>query len=169
VSYQIVGKRRLYELAAQALMQSTLGGNPDLMGGVDYVNNSSFTMEGPGENVTVQVGDVFTLDEDKNTALGIHNSGEIPQGMKPPWAVGSDNTLMDYYSFWYRLQLWLRNELEQRTGDYSLRQNEMFTGKIHLDPSNSNKYWSYFDSYPWVFSPYPRGLGGHDSTPNLRT
>jgi len=156
VAFQVVGQRRLYELAAQNLLISTLGGPPPAGSGLSYVSSSNFTTSGPGQDVTVQIGDVFTLTEDKNTALGLYNSGEIPKDMLPPWAVGSDNPLMDYYSFWYRLQLWLRLQLEQRTGDYSLRNNTVMTGKIYLDPRDSEKLYSYFDSYPWVFSPYLR-------------
>lgn len=167
VAYQLVGDRRLYELAAQNLLQSSAFGNL-LLGATSYISNSNFSMTGPGERIQVQIGDVFTLNEDQNTSLGIHNDGQIPEGMLPPWAVGSDNTLMDYYSFWYRLQMYLRDKLEQETGDYTLRKNQIMTGKIYLDPRDSHKWLSYFDSYPWVFSPYMRGIPNRD-VQNLRT
>ena len=168
VAYQLVGDRRLYELASQNLIQSTLGGNPDQLQNLDIIDASSFSLTGPGSDIQVQVGDVFTLNEDKNTELGIYNSGEIPKDMVPPWGVGSDNNLMDYYSFWYRLQLWLRDRLEMQCGDYSLRKDTVLNGRVSLDPRSSNKFYSYFDSYPWVFSPYLRGVPNVDIM-NLRT
>ena len=166
VAYFLVGDRRLYEMAAQNMLMSSDGGNPLLNGATSTISGGSFSLTGPGEEIQVSVGDVFQLSESHQSSVGVYNNGEIPKDMIAPWGIGSDNTLMDYYSFWYRLQLWIRDQFEIKTGDYSLRKNNMITGKIHIDPRDSSNYFAYFDSYPWVFSPY---LRGNSEVQDLRT
>lgn len=168
VAYNVVGDRRLYELASQNLLRSTLGGHPEQNVALDGIDNTSFSPNNPGSDLQVNIGDTFTLSQTANSSIGLYNDGEIPKDMLPPWMVGSDNVLMDYYSFWYRLQLFLRERFELVTGDQSLRKNTVVNGRIALDPRSSNKFYSYFDSYPWVFSPYLRGIPNVD-VQNLRT
>lgn len=160
VSYYLVQQRRVYELAGEQLQFSTYSGIPGIGDGLQVLNSGSFVYnKNAGETVQVQIGDVFTLSEDPGASIGLYNNGEIPKDMVPPWGIGSDNVLMDYYSFWYRLQLWIRNRFEQKFQDYCLRQSQMMTSKMSLDPRDSVKWAGYFDSYPWVFSPFLRMNG----------
>lgn len=158
VAFQLVGKRRLYELANSSIQQSSIGGNPlsDGYGGTDYLSSGAFSLVDPGTDITLSIADVFTMGE-KDTALDNGDySRDIPKDMVAPWLTGSDNILMDYYSFFYRLQLWIRQRFENLFGDTSLRQDMILVGKISLQ--KDEYMYSYFDSYPWVFSPYPRGI-----------
>jgi hypothetical protein len=159
-AFKLVGKRRLYELAGSTIQSSSLGGNPLINGynGTSYVTQDSFSLTPPGETTTVQVADVFTLTDDSGSMQNSNYSKEIPQAMLAPWEVGSDNVLMDYYSYWYRLQLWLRDRFEDMFGDNCLRNDNIIIGNMQLHkPEN---LYAYFDNYPWTHSPYPRGIRG---------
>jgi hypothetical protein len=156
-AYHLVGDRRLYELAATQMIMSTANGNQN-QGSTFMPSSDSFSSTNPGENVTMNVADIFSINEDAVSNLGVQGGGQIPKGMLAPWELGSDNILMDYYSFWYRLQLYIREQYERLFADMSLRQQTVMTGKIHQDPRDSHNWWAYFDSYPWVFNPYVRGV-----------
>lgn len=138
VAYWVVDKRRLSEVAAQQV-------------GLTYTDGSAYTSsELPGsttERITVQIGSVFTLEENP------HN-GELTEKFN---VLGSDNVLGDKYSFWYRLSLYLRSKLEEQFEDYSLRPNEVISSDSMLDRFDLN-FRSYFDSYPFRFSPISRGI-----------
>lgn len=138
MAYWLVERRRLYEMAGESLGKSTYSGTggDTLLGSMDE-----------DSDITVRVGSVFTLATDANKA-----NNESPA----PWAIGSDNVLGDATSFWYRIQLWLRSQLERLYGDYSLRVDSMMVGQIDL--RNDQNFYAYFDSYPYTFSPLARGI-----------
>lgn len=162
-AYQLVGQRRLYDAAAQALMQTGTGTALEVASGTPFVDSSSFGVKSGGTSTTVNVGDVFTLSEEPNAMWGVQNDGAIPQDMLAPWQKGSDNVLMDYYSFWYRLQLWIRDKFETAfPTDNSLRKDTVILGKDKL--INTKNWWAYFDNYPWTFSPYLRGMPSFNPT-----
>lgn len=144
VAYHILEKRRLYELAAQSLGQSTMS----------VTGEGSLVSAAPGgTSITVSVGSVFNLSDDPNTLV---------QDDKNFNAVGSDNLFGDWGSYWYRLQSWTRDRLELLFGDFSLRKDQAIPGQIILE-KNTN-YYAYFDSYPYTLSPYVRGL--YSGTPD---
>lgn len=136
LAWHLVAQRRLYETAAAMLGQSNWSD------GSGYFNNGA----APTTNTTVSVGSVFSMTEDLTSGFIDANFDRI----------GSRNTLGDAYSFWFRLQVDLRSRLENRYGDYSLRDDEVMVGKIILEqPLN---YHAYYDSYPYTLSPLSRGI-----------
>ena len=137
VSYYICEKRRLYESAAGSIGQSFTDGS-------DYVGSN--VSEGTGTTTTTQIGSVFTITEDPTKGYFYEDYNRV----------GSDNVLGDRYSFWYKLQLWIRDQLENLFGDYSLRKDNVIPGYISLQ--RELDFRSYYDSYPFVLSPLSRGI-----------
>lgn len=137
VSYYLVDKRRLYESAAASIGQSFTDGS-------DYVGSN--LSDGTGTTTTTQIGSVFTITEDPTKGYFYEDFNRV----------GSDNVLGDRYSFWYRLQVWLRQQLEELFGDYSLRKDNVIPGSITLQ--RELDFRSYYDSYPFTLSPLSRGI-----------
>lgn len=137
VSYYLVDKRRLYESAAASIGQSFTDGS-------DYAGSN--LSDGTGTTTTTQIGSVFTITEDPTKGYFYEDFNRV----------GSDNVLGDRYSFWYRLQVWLRQQLEELFGDYSLRKDNVIPGSITLQ--RELDFRSYYDSYPFVLSPLSRGI-----------
>lgn len=137
VSYHICEKRRLYESAAASIGQSYTDGS-------DYVGSN--LSDGTGFTTTTQIGSVFSITEDPA-------KGDFYEDFN---RVGSDNVLGDRYSFWYRLQVWIREQLEEIFGDYSLRKDNVIPGYISL--TRELDFRSYYDSYPFTLSPLSRGI-----------
>lgn len=136
VAYYLVEKRRLYENAASAIGQSFTDGS-------DYVGSVGNTA---GNTTTVNIGSVFTVTEDPATGYFSENFNGI----------GSDNTWGDRYSFWYKLQLYIRDLLETQFGDYSLRKDTVMQGHVQLE--RELDFRSYYDSFPFMLSPLSRGI-----------
>lgn len=136
VAYYLVEKRRLYENAASAIGQSFTDGS-------DYVGSVGNTA---GNTTTVNIGSVFTVTEDPSTGYFSENFNGI----------GSDNTWGDRYSFWYKLQLYIRDLLETQFGDYSLRKDTVMQGHVQLE--RELDFRSYYDSFPFMLSPLSRGI-----------
>lgn len=137
VSYQLVGRRRLFEIAAGSIGQSFTDGS-------DY---TGFDLsDSTGTTTTTQIGSVFTITEDPTKGYFYEDFNRV----------GSENVLGDRYSFWYRLQLWIREQLEEMFGDYSLRKDNVIPGYIELQ--RDLDFRSYYDSYPFVLSPLSRGI-----------
>lgn len=137
VAYQIVDKRRLYEQAAGSIGQSFTDGS-------DYVGSD--LTQSTGTTTTTQIGSVFTISEDPSKGYFYEDFNRV----------GSDNVLGDRYSFWYKLQLWLRDQLEELFGDYSLRKDNVMMGNVVL--TRELDFRSYYDSYPFTLSPLSRGI-----------
>jgi|GEM_PF-6171782 hypothetical protein len=137
VSYYLVGKRRLYEVAAGSIGQNFTDGS-------DYVGTD--TSSAVGTTTTTQIGSVFTITEDPSTGYFYEDFNRV----------GSDNVLGDRYSFWYKLMLYLRDLLETQFGDYSLRKDNVIPGYISLQ--RELDFRSYYDSYPFTLSPLSRGI-----------
>ena len=136
VSYFLVEKRRLYENAATTIGQAFTDGS-------DYVGSMGNTM---GTTTTVNIGSVFSITEDPSTGYFADNFNGI----------GSDNTWGDRYSFWYRLQLYIRDLLETQFGDFSLRKDTVMQGQVQL--TRELDFRSYYDSFPFTLSPLSRGI-----------
>lgn len=137
VSYYLVEKRRLYEAAAGAIGQTFTDGS-------DYAGSDLSSAS--GTTTTTQIGSVFTITEDPTKGYFYEDYNRV----------GSDNVLGDRYSFWYKLQLWLRDMLETQFGDYSLRKDNVIPGYISLQ--RELDFRSYYDSYPFTLSPLSRGI-----------
>lgn len=137
VSYQLVGRRRLFEIAAGSIGQSFTDGS-------DYTGSD--LSDSTGTTTTTQIGSVFTITEDPTKGYFYEDFSRV----------GSENVLGDRYSFWYRLQLWIREQLEEMFGDYSLRKDNVIPGYIELQ--RELDFRSYYDSYPFVLSPLSRGI-----------
>lgn len=137
IAYWMVNERRMFEMAAEMLGQSTFSfSNQQGIVGVSSTNGT----------VEMSIGDVFRLTD--NTNQDDYNERENPAG------IGADNVLGDAKSFWYKLELWLRSLLERLYGDYSLRQDNVMMGNISLE-KNQN-FYAYFDNYPYTISPLAR-------------
>jgi hypothetical protein len=145
-AYQLVDKRRLYEAASEYLMQNSVEGT----------SGAGVIVTGGGaSSIRVNVGDVFTMEESLGDS---YNKNENPA------SVGADNVLGDARGFWYRLMLWLRKQIEDIYGDYSLRPNQAFAGDVNLQrPLN---FYAYFDSYPYYISPLTRRIMDLPSSAN---
>lgn len=137
VSYFLVDKRRMYESAAQAIGQTFTDGS-------NYVGSTDSS--GAGITTTVQIGSVFSIQEDPSKGYYYEDFNRV----------GSDNVWGDRYSFWYKLMLYLRGLLEDIFGDYSLRKDNVIPGYIVL--SRELDFRSYYDSYPFTLSPLSRGI-----------
>lgn len=137
VSYQLVGRRRLFESAAGSIGQSFTDGS-------DYTGSD--LSDSTGTTTTTQIGSVFTITEDPTKGYFYEDFSRV----------GSENVLGDRYSFWYRLQLWIREQLEEMFGDYSLRKDNVIPGYIELQ--RELDFRSYYDSYPFTLSPLSRGI-----------
>lgn len=150
VAFWAVEDRRTYELAAQSLV----GGadNFDLESGYSSLYSAS---SGPGSEVQVQIGSVFTLRENDGSS-----SASSKKAGGPVAQVGADNILGDENTFWYRLQGFIRKRFEDIYRDYSLRSNEVIEGYDELSPVIEHNFMAYFDSYPYRVSPYARGVFG---------
>lgn len=135
-SYHLVDKRRLYENAANAIGQTFTDGS-------DYTGSSD---TGAGKVTTVQIGSVFNVTEDPSTGFLYEDFNRV----------GSDNIWGDRYSFWYKLMVYLRDLLETKFGDYSLRKDNVIPGYISLQ--RELDFRSYYDSYPFTLSPLSRGI-----------
>ena len=138
IAYWLVEERRLYELAAETIGQSTFNGSGD----------AAFVGTGEdGSAITVSIGDVFTITDSEGLE---NNEGELA------WNYGADNVLGDATSFWYRLQLWIRRQVEQLFGDNSLRPDTVMMGEIDL--VKDRNFYAYFDNYPYTISPLSREI-----------
>lgn len=137
VSYYLVGRRRLFEIAAGSIGQSFTDGS-------DYTGSD--LSDSTGTTTTTQIGSVFTITEDPTKGYFYEDFSRV----------GSENVLGDRYSFWYRLQLWIREQLEEMFGDYSLRKDQVIPGYIELQ--RELDFRSYYDSYPFTLSPLSRGI-----------
>lgn len=93
------------------------------------------------DNVTVNIGDVFSLQDGSGREDKYPTSDD---GTK----IGSENFFGDTDSFWYKLFLWLRDRLEQGFSDFSFRKNNGLWSRVTLDKPLS--YYQYFDSYPYT-------------------
>lgn len=138
VSYYLVDKRRLYENAANAIGQSFTDGS-------DYTGSTDASI-GVGTTTTVQIGSVFSITEDPSQGFFYEDYNRV----------GSDNVFGDRYSFWYKLQLYLRDLLETQFGDYSLRKDNVIPGWISFQ--RDLDFRSYYDSWPFTLSPLSRGI-----------
>ena len=137
VSYHLAGLRRLFEVAAGSIGQSFTDGS-------DYTGSD--LSDSTGTTTTTQIGSVFTITEDPTKGYFYEDFNRA----------GSDNVLGDRYSFWYRLQLWIREQLEEIFGDYSLRKDNVIPGYIELQ--RELDFRAYYDSYPFTLSPLSRGI-----------
>lgn len=136
VSYFLVETRRLYEIASRSITQT-------FTDGTDY---SSSDDSGSTQNITVSIGSVFSISENTKDGYFYEDFNRI----------GSDNIFGDRYSFWYRLQVYIRQLLEDEFNDYSLRRDNVMMGQVYLN--RDLDFRSYYDSYPFTVSPLTRGI-----------
>lgn len=139
LAFYMLEKRRLFELAANTLNQSTFNnGNGD----IGLVSSSSSSA-----SLTMSIGDVFSLSDSPS------GGGALEEGFNRP---GAENIFGDKDSFWYRNQCYVREMFERLFGDFSLRPNQVMFGEIELQKDLN--YYAYFDSYPYTLSPITRGI-----------
>ena len=136
VAYYITDKRRLYEAAALNIGQSFTDGS-------DYTGSATSTAP---VTTSVQIGSVFSLTENASEGYFEEDFSKV----------GSENIWGDRFSFWYKLMLYLRQNLEEVYGDYSLRKTNIIPGSIELE--RNLDFRSYYDSYPFTLSPLSRGI-----------
>lgn len=137
-AYQLVDRRRLYELAGKSFNTSTFA--------FDNEEISMMSSMESGSEISMSIGDVFSISE----------GPEAQDTTDKLDALGVDNLLGDKNSFWYRLQLWIRDRLEYLFSDYSLRKDSIGVGKITLEKDIN--FYAYFDSYPYTVSPLSREI-----------
>lgn len=137
-AYWLVERRRIYELASEVIGQSTFSGTGDA-GMLGILEN--------GSSINVNLADVFSLTDNPQSKF---NEGE------KSWGVGADNVLGDASGFWYRLQLWIRSQLERLFGDFSLRPDQVIMGVMSLEKDTN--FYAYYDQYPYTISPLSREI-----------
>lgn len=135
---KVVQARRMSEAAADAFLNK-------FTDGTGFTQGTSV----PGvDNVSVSIGQVFTITED-NSITAKYFQEDFNR-------VGSDNVLGDKNTFWFKLFLYLRDKLESDFKDYYFRNDNVINGKTILDKDLN--YRAYFDSYPFTLSPYSRDI-----------
>jgi hypothetical protein len=139
VSIQAIEKRRVSEVGVLATSLNFTDGQGLNVGGITPFNP---------ESITVNVGSVFSIQDD-NTMTAQYFSEDFNR-------VGSDNVLGDKNSFWFKIFLWLRKKLESEYQDFYFRDDNVIFGNIRL--TKDSNYLSYFDSYPYTFSPLSRNI-----------
>lgn len=139
VALNLVDQRRIAEQAAMIYQMNWSDGSGAVAGA---------NLNTPGQNVTVQIGNVFTLS-DSNAVTNNYFSEDFNR-------VGSDNVLGDKESWWFKLWLYLRDKLERTFGDYSFRGDNVIVGKIILQKDLN--YFAYYDSYPFTLSSLTRNI-----------
>lgn len=139
VALNLVDARRLAEQANSAFQMNWSDGSGAVAGA---------NLNTPGQNVTVQVGNVFTLTDD-NSVLNNYFSEDFNR-------IGSDNVLGDKESWWFKLWLSLRARLERLFGDFSFRDNNAMQSSMILQKDLN--FLAYYDSYPWTLSTLTRNI-----------
>lgn len=139
IAIELVDFRRVTEQAASVYQLNWSDGSGTVAG----ANLSS-----PGQNVTVNIGSVFTLSDDNSTTNN-YFSEDFNR-------VGSDNVLGDKDSWWFKLWLYLRDKLEGLFNDFSFRNNNVIVGNINLVKDLNN--FTYYDSYPRTLSSLTRNI-----------
>jgi hypothetical protein len=139
VAIRVVDSRRVAELAASVFSMSYSDGTGATAGS---------NLSSPSRNITVQVGSVFTLQDD-NSVTAQYFQEDFNR-------VGSDNVLGDKESFWFKLYLYLRDKLEQEFKDFQFRGDNVIVGRIELEKDLN--LFAYYDSYPYTISPLSRGI-----------
>jgi hypothetical protein len=131
-AYHCVFARRVQEFMAKSIDQqmTSEGISSGISGSTDNV-------------ISVSIGNIQ-----------ISSNGGATTDIRKAEKIGSQNTLGDDGSAWYRLQLHLRDTIEQRFMDFSLRPQEMMMGEIILEIGINER--TYFDSYPYTLSPFTR-------------
>lgn len=141
----IVEFRRFYEYSA-----TLFTGNMFSDGSGSLLSGSIGTTK-PGDSVSVNIGSVFSLNDDLSEEGGSSSS----QFAKDPSGIGADNPLDDT-GFWYKLWLWLRSMLEKEYEDFSFRRDSGMWGVITLQKPID--YHTYFDSFPFTSGAKSRGI-----------
>lgn len=139
LAFYLLEKRRLFELSATTLGQSTFSNGSGDIGLVTAASGTS--------SLTMSIGDVFSLSDNPS------GGSSLDEGFNRP---GADNIFGDKDSFWYRNQCYVREMFERLFGDFSLRPNQVMFGTIELEKDLN--YYAYFDSYPYTISPFTRGI-----------
>jgi len=139
VALNLVDLRRIAEQAATVYQMNWSDGSGQVAGA---------NLNSPGQNVTVQIGNVFTLS-DSNAVTNNYFTEDYNR-------VGSDNVLGDKESWWFKLWLYLRDKLERDYEDFSFRSDNVIKGKITL--KKDLNYFAYYDSYPYTLSPLTRNI-----------
>ena len=137
---KLVDMRRIAELAQSAIGSMSFSDGTGVIAGTG--------IDAPGLSVQVNIGSVFTLSDDNSVTAGYFQEDFN--------RIGSDNVLGDKESFWFKLWLSLRAQLESDYQDYYFRESNAMNSQIILErPLN---YFSYFDSWPYTWSPYSRNI-----------
>jgi len=135
----VVNARRIVELSAQYI-------------GEYYTDGSGLQMKGnlgyAGDSINVNIGSVFSMSQDNTAKTAYFSEGYN--------MVGSDNVLGDKDSFYFKLYLKLRDDIEQEYEDFNFRKETGFTSRIHLEKDLNLR--TYYDSYPYTISPLSRGI-----------
>jgi len=135
IAYWLVDRRRVYEMAAETMGQSTY-----MFSGMSGVGEG-------GVSINTSLADVFSITDEP---MERYNEGELAHG------VGADNVLGDAASFWYRLQLWLRSQFERLFGDFALRADTVVVGQFDLQKDQN--FYAFYDQYPYTISPLSREI-----------
>lgn len=139
VALTIIDLRRIAEQAASVYQLNWSDGSGPVAGA---------NLNSPGENITVNIGSVFTLSDDNSVTSNYFNEDFN--------RVGSENVLGDKESWWFKLWLYLRDKLEREFSDFSFRGDNVIVGKINLQKDLN--YFAYYDSYPYTYSKIARDI-----------
>lgn len=140
LAFYMIEARRAAELAGNSLEITFTNDESAFCGNV----TGSPVLNKQLGSVTASVGDVFSISLDDNAGLNNTEDLSLP---------GANNIFGDD-GFWWRMQNYVREQLERTYMDYSLRPNQVIQSDIILEKSyNVN---AYFDSFPYEIWSYPR-------------
>lgn len=122
-AYFLLDKRRMQMAGTMELIRRT----PALGGGVDVCAMGDGDLKNTETSVTTRIGDVFTVTEK------ITEEGKGLEGFTSLWG--------DKYSYFSKLQLYLRDLYERQFGDFSLRDNVMRNSTFYLEKGWEPSAW----------------------------
>lgn len=121
VSYYLIDRKRMqYASAGELIRINSLNGSGTSCGSDGELKNTDVT-------TTTRVGEVFSVTE-RTT-----EDGKGLEGFTSLWG--------DKYSYFTKLQLWIRERFEKQFKDFSLRDNAMINQTFTIEKGWENSSW----------------------------
>lgn len=122
-AYLLIDRRRMQMASVAELVQR----NPSVGATIDLCGGGGADLKNKNVSITTRIGDVFTVTENAD------NEGTEFSGFTALWG--------DKYSYFSKLQLYLRGLYEKQFGDFSLRDNVMVNSTFYLEKGWEPSAW----------------------------
>lgn len=119
VAYYLVDKKRMNYATSSEIIRLQTDANGEICGTDGELKNTS-------TSITTRVGEVFSVTEKED------NGSEF-DGFTSFWG--------DKYSYYTKLQLWIRDRFEKQFKDFSLRDDAMISQSFTLEKGWENMAW----------------------------